>query len=271
MIEVQGDLIKEFKHWVFPGGEVGVKFEFNDLIFTTETIRVIWTIKFKGDLHKEFFIVANAIDAIRENFGNNVKINLEIPYLPYARQDRVCSKGEAFSLKVFAGMIKSLDHNLLITQDVHNLKSYYSLFGARAFNIPQHECAKTLQKYDYLIAPDNGASEKVQLHDQVLHSDTKIIIMDKVRKDGMIVYNTEYNIPKGSRVCVVDDLSDGNGTFIALSNSINYKDFSVFDLYITHGLFSKGLDNLRAIYSKVYCHNLMNQSLTDDPLLTILN
>lgn len=270
MIEVHSDLVKEFKHWVFPGGEVGVKFEFNDLIFNTETIRVVWMVKFKDDLHKDFFIVANAIDAIRENFGSNVKINLEIPYLPYARQDRVCSIGEAFSLKVFAGMIRSLDHNLLITQDVHNLKSYYSLFGARAFNVPQHECAKNLPKYDYLIAPDKGASEKVQLHDQVLHSDTKIIIMDKVRKDGQITYNAEYEIPKGSSVCVVDDLSDGNGTFIALANSLNHKDFSVFDLYVTHGLFSKGLDNIRNIYDTVYCKNLMNESIKHDRMLEIL-
>ena len=271
MIEVYSDLVKEFKHWVFPGGEVGVKFEFNDLVFNTETIKVIWTVKFKDDLHKDFFIVANTIDAIRENFGQNVKINLEIPYLPYARQDRACSKGEAFSLKVFAGMVNSLDHNLLITHDVHNLNSYYKLFGARAFNVPQHECAKNLPKYDYLIAPDKGASGKVQLHDQVLYSDTKIIIMDKVRKDGQIVYGVDYEIPKGSSVCVVDDLSDGNGTFVALANALNYKDFAAFDLYVTHGLFSKGLDNLRGIYDHVYCKNLMNQSLTGDSLLTVLN
>ena len=30
MIEVRSDLIKEFKHWVFPGGEVGVKFVLKD-------------------------------------------------------------------------------------------------------------------------------------------------------------------------------------------------------------------------------------------------
>lgn len=269
MIEVHSDLVKEFKHWVFPGGEVGVKFEFNEPQWNSIVI-IDWKVLLAEDWHKEFFIVANAINAIKEKFSDSVFIVLNIPYLPYSRQDRVCTSGEANSLKVFAGMINSLSHDKLTTLDVHNETAYTMLFDARATNLHQSICAKNLPQYDYLIAPDKGASKKINLHRQVLQSQAGVIVTDKVRKDGVITYSTEYNFPKGSKVCVVDDLSDGNGTFVALAKSLNYEDFSVFDLYVTHGLFSKGLDNLRGIYDHVYCKNLMNQSLISDQLLTVL-
>lgn len=271
MIEVHSDLIKEFKHWVFPGGEVGVKFEFNEINNTNSIVKVIWGIKFQENWHTDFFIVANAINALREHFQYKVGIELEIPYLPYARQDRICGTGEAFSLKVFANMVNTLNHSTLSTHDVHNPDKLVELFDYRCSNIRQSDLAKHLPVYDYLIAPDKGASKKINNHLQVRNGFAKVLIMEKVRKDGKIVYNTDYNIPAGSLVCVVDDLSDGNGTFVALANALNYKDFAAFDLYVTHGLFSKGLDNLRGIYDHVYCKNLMNQSLTGDSLLTVLN
>ena len=68
MIEVHGDLVKEFKHWVFPGGEVGVKFEFNES--GSDDFMIRWKIENKSNLHQEFFILANAVDAIRKEHPN---------------------------------------------------------------------------------------------------------------------------------------------------------------------------------------------------------
>ena len=70
----------------------------------------------------------------------------------------------------------------------------------------------------------------------------------------------------------MDDISDGNGTFIALANMLvkTGNNGSQLDLYVTHGIFSKGLDNIRGLYNKVYTANLMNNEVKYDGMLVEL-
>ena len=56
------------------------------------------------------------------------------------------------------------------------------------------------------------------------------------------------------RFLVVDDLCDGGGTFIGLATEINYtmEERINLDLYVTHGLFSKGTTDLLKLYEIIY-------------------
>lgn len=248
-----------FKQWKFPGGETGVQLEFADE-YDWSNVSIQWDF----ESNDEFFTVANLCDAIRQ-INDEAYIALFMPYLPYARQDRVCNNGESFALRVFAKMVDSLYIDAIFTLDAHS-DVYHAVFETDFNNIEQSICASNLPKYDYFIAPDAGAAKKIYSHRQVNLADnpTKVIVLSKTRVGDKVVYApiTEV-IPAGSTVCVVDDLCDGGKTFesvaeLVAEQSMHWKDF---DLYVTHGLFSKGVHGLFQCYDTIYTLNLINKSV----------
>ena len=59
-------------------------------------------------------------DALNQKF-DGCELNIEIPYLPYARQDRVCAPGQAFSLKVLAGLLTQIQNvKEMVVWDCHS-------------------------------------------------------------------------------------------------------------------------------------------------------
>lgn len=247
-----------FKQWKFPGGETGVQlvdadeYDFSDV-----------SIQWDFESNDEFFTVANLCDAIR-HIKEDAYIHLFVPYLPYARQDRVCNTGESFALNVFGKMLNALEFNGVTTLDAHSGVAYELIDNFN--NIEQSICASNLPKYDYFIAPDAGAAKKIYSHRQVNleENPTKVIVMSKSRIDGKVVYDTPTEvIPAGSTVCVVDDLCDGGATFEGLAVAFNEQAgfWKSFDLYVTHGLFSKGTAGLNFHYDTIYTLNLINKSV----------
>ncbi len=52
---------------------------------------------------------------------------------------------------------------------------------------------------------------------------------------------------------VVDDICDGGGTFLGLADKFwKQTSISTLDLYVTHGIFSKGVRELLRMYHNVY-------------------
>lgn len=47
-------------------------------------------------------------NALLNHYQKPLNLHLEIPYFPYARQDRVCAVGQAFSLEIIAKLINDL-------------------------------------------------------------------------------------------------------------------------------------------------------------------
>lgn len=55
------------------------------------------------------------------------------------------------------------------------------------------------------------------------------------------------------KALIVDDICDGGGTFIGIADSLNRRSVEELYLYVTHGIFSKGMDNLARHFRQVYC------------------
>lgn len=258
------------KTWKFPGGEVGVQLEFLPVITDPETQGYV--IYWSFESNEELFLVANIKDAIESQ--TDCSVSLILPYVPYARQDRVCNEGESFALRVFAQMLNALDFSEITCYDVHSEVSERMIKNLEVLH--QAVCSADLPKYDYVIAPDAGAAKKIYKMRQVndIENPTKVIVLSKTRRDGRVIYNDleSGTIPETAKICVVDDISDGNGTFVALGEMLaktGNKGYQL-DLYVTHGIFSKGLDNLRENYNKVYTSHLMNKEVRNDRMLVEL-
>lgn len=246
-----------FNRSVYSGGEVSVRLTSN---LSYESLSMTAEIRNSED----FMELVMLTDAIRRNHPK-MPIYLTIPYFPYARQDRVCNSGEALGARVFADLINSLKFEHVTVWDAHS-----DVVGAVLDRCYIVHCENFVRWIDgvnkmTLVAPDAGAAKKVkQCADLV---GTKYVTAHKVRdpKTGNITgtgLDTDAKFP--GDVLMVDDICDGGRTFIELARVIRkqMKKGAKLHLYVTHGIFSKGLGVLRdAGIDNVFCPNVWKENV----------
>ena len=194
-------------------------------------------------------------DAISRYFvGLTPKFKLVLPYLPYARQDRVMVDGESFSLKVFCNMINSMGFDSVEIHDCHSDVGVSLLNNV--VNVPQSIQSNmniVPHTYDALVSPDGGALKKV--YNVAKESVILEVIQASKHRD---VSTGELSNPQvlgdvdGKTLLIVDDLCEGGFTFVQLAKVLKEKGAKRVDLYVTHGVFSKGkeLEYIDNVYCK---------------------
>jgi len=209
-------------------------------------------------------------DALRRATMNNNKIHLILPYMPYARQDRVMNPGESLAVKVFANILNSMDYASVTVYDAHSdvtpalINNVIPITSTTLlFRIPidKRDCV--------LVSPDAGANKKVLSTAKAYGLD--MIRADKMRNTktgeitGTIVYSEEHI---GDRnFLIVDDIVDGGRTFTELADKLKPLTNGKIYLYVTHGIFSKGMDVFNGKIDQVFCPFVFDDNLTH-PLLT---
>ena len=195
-----------------------------------------------------------ATDALRQAGCRD--IDLVMPYIPYARQDRVCAPGEALSLKVFANLINSQNYRYVEVWDAHSDVALALI--DRVVHKQQYRFVNPLllvSDHDYLVSPDAGSLKKIYQ----ISGGVPIIRADKTRDPatGQITGTVAYcDRIESSNVLIVDDICDGGRTFIELAKALKMKTWGNIDLYVTHGIFSQGLDVFDGYINKIYCPNV---------------
>ena len=219
--------------------------------------------------------LALLVNALRYEFHISTPIDLDLPYVPYSRQDRVCAEGDAFGLKVFADQLNALNLNRVVIFDSH------SDVAPALINNCIHREAKNLfilnsrflDKYSHLVSPDAGAYKKVNSIASL--SNLPVIPALKTRDtatgrlSNTVLVTTGVTNP--SRFLIIDDICDNGGTFILLAKEIKkvYPDIPL-DLYVSHGFFSKGLEPLlSAGINHIYTTNSV--CTLSHPNLTVLD
>lgn len=195
-----------------------------------------------------------ATDALRR--AGCGTIDLMMPYIPYARQDRVCAPGEALSLKVFADLINSQNYRSVEVWDAHSDVALALI--DRVQHKKQYRFVNPLlltSDHDYLVSPDAGSLKKIY----EISGGVPVIRADKTRdpETGAITGTSVYCDVLGNKnVLIVDDICDGGRTFIELARVLKGKTYGNIDLYVTHGIFSKGLDVFEGLVDTIYCPNV---------------
>ncbi len=233
----------------FPGGEIRVKVD-NHL---SESV-LIEALLLNSD---DIMTLVMLTDALR-NLGVK-RIRLTMPYIPYARQDRVCNVGEAFSIQAFAAIINSLKFNSVVVYDAHSEVSISLIHNC--INVHSYKLITDSPTYGfisacsisgkplYLICPDKGAIEKSKAIAKEFPEIKGIVYAEKVRnpKNGEIIRTEVKDAPDdfvGSNMLICDDICDGGRTFIELAKVLQQYTPNALSLHVTHGIFSKGLDVL---------------------------
>lgn len=258
------EFFEEVKYTVFPGGEVHVKDMPRDLSRGMNHL----IFKAKIESSEDAMVLFMATDAAqRQGFTD---IQLVMPYVPYARQDRVANPGEAHSLKVFATMVNMQKYTSVTVYDPHS-DVVEALFD-NLIIVNNHEFVKSVippNKGFYLVVPDAGAQKKAtalcaSLAHTDEHSDFKVILANKIRntRTGQITEFTtdlkEDQILDDTKDCyIVDDICDGGGTFLGLAKALKENGAGDIHLVVTHGIFSNNaIKRLTKTYFKsVKCSN----------------
>jgi ribose-phosphate pyrophosphokinase len=236
--------------WNFPGGEIGVKLSPFNLRYIYANEPKYTTITHRIASSNDFMALALTVDALRQM--DDTPIRLVLPYVPYARQDRTCVKGESFSLQVFTKLLNSLELQKVTILDPHSSVTPALINNVRV--IDQIEIISKWEDFKKMImtthatfvSPDAGSNKKVSdIAGYMQH--LEFIRADKLRdlSNGHIKETIVYaDDLKGETVVILDDICDGGKTFVELAKVLKKKNVEKIILYVTHGIFSKGLAEL---------------------------
>ncbi len=216
----------------------------------------------------DIFDLLLARNALNEAFGS-VPMNIEIPYLPYARQDRVCAPGQAFSLEVLAEILGPINApNRLAVWDCHssvglNLTGATNVSASNIVLAHPNLSALIRGGDTVLVCPDKGARARCENMAKAL-GNLPLIYCEKVRDpvSGKIL-RTEVSADSlaGKTAVITDDICDGGMTFIKIAEQLKAKGAKRVVLFVTHGIFAKGLDVFHGLIDHVFTTNSFAQAV----------
>lgn len=242
---------------IFSGGEVHVDISY--LPHKCNDYNIFARLQ-SGDDIMQLMMVS---DAMARRYPMS-KGSITIPYMPYARQDRMCAEGQHFGAAVISQVLNCLYQRHIITYDLHSNVILDEL--RKNFKI-SHVEQKTIIgsnieicnhiKDCHIVAPDKGAVYKArEIHDMV-GSNKPMIIFDK-KRDPITGIISGLSCEEDEIIgdCfIIDDICDGGGTFIGVAKELKKRGASSISLYTTHGIFSKGFDIFSGVIDNLYTTN----------------
>lgn len=259
---VNGRLTR-FNFFKFSGGEVHIKIGQITIKENTKENQLI--IHARLNSSDEIMLLLMAVDSLKRLGIEH--ISLFAPYLPYARQDRVMVKGEPLSIKVMADLINGCGFKSVFIYDVHSEVSTALLNNC--INYSNEKLARNVlgDKKDYLlISPDAGAAKKVFTLASGIGYTDKIVICGKVRDltNGKIIKTlVDTEDLEGKDCYIVDDICDGGATFIEIAKELKLRNCGKIFLIVSHGIFSKGEEELKNHLDHIYTTNSIKDSSTE--------
>lgn len=247
----------------FPGGERHLQLDekINNHFVYTDNCSIVAHLE-KSD---EIMLLLLVTDALRRKYGGRLNIDLVMPYVPYARQDRVCVPGEALSARVFCDLINAQKYSTVTIWDAHS--EVVPALLDRCINVHCSEFVRQFAKPDWiLVAPDGtAAKEKVptcakrvgcQMITATKHRDLKTGKLTGTSIIPSEVWTPALENGFPPTFLMVDDICDGGATFVALAKEITKViPRAKIKLYVTHGIFSQGLSVFGGLINEVITPN----------------
>lgn len=197
-------------------------------------------------------------------------LSLYTPYIMGARSDRQFQEGSNNYLRdVICPILRSLEFQSITCIDPHSdvleacLDNFNKISNENVVKFALGEI------YDYdsnvgnssmvLVSPDAGASKKIYKLAEQIDYKGEIITCSKDRdNEGKLTkVIVPINLIPNKDVIIIDDICDGGATFINIAKEVKklMDDDAKLYLIVTHGIFSKGYDELYKYFDGIYCTN----------------
>lgn len=214
-------------------------------------LRIIANVHSADDL----VILLLLLDALKGLGYKEDQITVCLPYLPYGRADRRFRAGDCFG-KDF--LVRSLKGLKIVTYDEHS-----STHSEILNQSPEIEQEKSISRFVLpwcrevpltVVFPDEGAKLRYKLPENL----TIPVLFGTKKRDPESGAILEYSISGDITtpdVLVIDDICDGGATFLQLGAALRKQTAADLHLHVSHGIFSKGLTDLNALYRTITCTN----------------
>lgn len=203
----------------FPDGEtyLRIKLDSEEQMADKEVVIIQSTGKStRGDQNKHIIQLFNMISACKRM--KPAKIKVVIPYLAYARQDKVFRPGECLFAQTLLKMIEDAGADEIFVIDVHAPEALEIL------SIPYHNLDPMKALADYMknsldiknpivVSPDKGAVERSSAFARHFGDDVRVEVFSKERDvvTGDIKMTGELKV-KDKDVIIADDIIATGGT-----------------------------------------------------------
>jgi len=196
----------------FPDGENYVRLE--DTVQNKEAVIVQTTSPPQDSRLIQLALIA---DAAKKNGAR--KVTAVVPYLAYARQDKVFLQGETASIEFVARMLKTAGVDRLITVNVHQERVLEKFpFSAKTISsissLAEYFKQKGLEKA-FALAPDKGAMHIAEEAKKILGGECGYLEKQRDRYTGQISVEKKTLDVKRKTAIIFDDIISTGGTIVA--------------------------------------------------------
>lgn len=230
MIKVNGDIIDINK---FPDGALLLK---RNLAYDFSGCRNM-EIEWLFENNEEFVALIYLVKHMRSHGIDS--IDLKMPYIPNARQDRVKNEEDVFTLKYFAEIINDLQFNSVAVLDPHSSVSE-ALINRIIVKTPNNLIRNVILKVEkdndqiLMFYPDEGAMKRYSgLSGRPYAFGIKKRNWETGEIQGLDV-SGRVDLINGSKVIIVDDISSRGGTFYYSARKLKELGAKEIYLYVSH-------------------------------------
>lgn len=195
--------------------------------------------------------------------NKNLTSHLRILCLISQRSDRRFEENQSFDLQVVSRFINALQFDSVEIFHPHSDVAPALIHNARIIShFEWVEKAYSEIGKPVLVSPDAGAYKNTFKLAEILGAE--LVASNKVRLNGEPHIEVQGNVT-GLNCLIVDDLADGGRTFIQLAQKLKDLGAVKVFLYVSHGLFSYGFEELEKVLDGIYCTNSYRE--IDHPLV----
>lgn len=211
------------------------------ILYSEQTLDIYWEYSTEADV-----MVLAQLKTLLDSY--NITSRLYIEYLPYGRQDKPVDNSSTFALTVFAKILNSLSFEKVFIHDPHSVTALRLINQSEEY-YPVEAVSKVFTKTgaDLVCYPDQGAFSKYKYVYGRLASINAFKNRDPLT--GNIIdsgfFKEDSKLIPNKKILIVDDICDGGATFIKLAELLHEKGAEEVNLFVTHGLFTKGLRVLK--------------------------
>jgi len=219
---------------VFPDGESYVRLE-GDV--KGETVAIVQTTCPPGQ-DSRVFQLAFMADAAKR--AGAAKVLAVVPYLAYARQDKMFLSGEGISVETIARMLRGAGIDEMLTVNIHSEPSLQKFpFPARTVSaiplIAKYFVEKGY-KGAFALSPDKGAMYIAQQAQAILGGDCGHLNKTRDRYTGQTVQTAEGLKVKNQTVIILDDIISTGGTIVGAAKILKEQGAKHIYCGCVHGL-----------------------------------
>ena len=293
----------ELLNLVNPEDQLSCKYEISKFPDGQQSVRIIENnhdtfenlrgqthgIKIKSRLNdfRDLELIICATQALREIGVKTIR--LYIPYCVGGRSDRKFQDGGINYIKqVIAPIINSQGYEKVTIMDPHSdvleacINNFEKVDNLRVVqdSLIKHWTSdgKIISDMSNIVflSPDAGALKKVHKVADNFQSKYDVVVCTKHRDLNGKLSKTTVPLTDemlNKDLFIVDDICDGGGTFINIARIIKENEQFKGRIYliVTHGIFSKGFEDLGEYFNGIYTTNSISDVVDENKLITRFN